>query len=899
MSAKLKNAIKAVNKAALIYGSVSTLALSGVAFAQEEAGMMEEIEVTGIRSALKNAVDIKRNSTAVVDAVSAEDVGKFPDSDVGEALGRIPGISVGRSFGQGASVSIRGAAPQMTLTQLNGQNVASTGWFDQLPVDRSFNYSLLPSELIGGIEVYKSSQADLNEGGVGGNVIVKTRKPLDLDANTVFASIKAKQGTISDDLAPEFSGLYSWKNDAETFGLLVAGSVSEGDYVRRGIEADFQWWGDVAPSTFTQYREQEAIDVTLQFAPTENLTFDFEYTGLSLTGDNANASLYIFTDASNALGFAPSWDCHSTNAAGNCTSTSLAAEDVVDGDLAAGWASGSPGNETFIQTWGRRSEMTSDTFDLSAEFEGDGYTVSGSIGSTESDGGTDLTFNYQHYPSLGDPMSIWAGSIDLTGKSIGMSAPVGGFDGNVDLTDLGTTTTLQTWSVGGGPNSDEEVYAQIDVEFDVDLGAINSFKTGIRYTDHDVERTNYEGIVTDPAPIANADIYSGSVELGGGIYMPRANLGAMEADVRANLDDWVFDRKGYADLNEENLAIYGMFTFEADALRGNFGLRYIDTEVTRKQYDYQQGVVDQYSFNNDFSTTLSSYSSDYSEVLPSANIMFDLTEDVVLRFSAAQALARPNYDDMLVTYAGYNDDRPNNQALKIGSESLAPMKSSQADLGIEWYYGDGNLLSATYFLKSISNFTASTIAPNMEIGIVDPGGNIDNWRVEVMNNSNGAEIEGLELQWQHAFDNGFGFAANYTYSNANVAEETYADQIGMFTESSQHTANLVGYWENDVFSARAAYNYRSEYMVRDGAFYYGNRMHDDFGTLDLSFGWDVTENIGLTFEVTNLLEEDSNQYGVASTDTTDLGIKNSLQAGFPAWSYEGEATYQLGASFKF
>ncbi len=142
---------------------------------------VEVIEVRGIRRSLAEAVNTKRFATSVVDAVSAEDIGKFPDSDVGEALGRIPGVAVNRQFGQGQQVSIRGASNQLTLTTLNGQNVASTGWYDQQSIDRSFNYSLLPPQLISGIEVYKSSQADLVEGGVGGTVNVNTRKPFDMD----------------------------------------------------------------------------------------------------------------------------------------------------------------------------------------------------------------------------------------------------------------------------------------------------------------------------------------------------------------------------------------------------------------------------------------------------------------------------------------------------------------------------------------------------------------------------------------------------------------------------------------------------------------------------------------------------------------------------------------------
>ena len=171
-----------VGAAALSMPALAQQAATATAGAKEQN--VEVIEVRGIRRSLSESVNAKRFSDAVVDAVSAEDIGQLPDSDVGQALGRIPGVTVGRTFGQGSSVTIRGTDPLMTLTTLNGQNVASTGWYDQMNIDRSFNYSLLPPELIGGMEVYKSSQADLTEGGIGGTVIVRTRKPLALLAFT-------------------------------------------------------------------------------------------------------------------------------------------------------------------------------------------------------------------------------------------------------------------------------------------------------------------------------------------------------------------------------------------------------------------------------------------------------------------------------------------------------------------------------------------------------------------------------------------------------------------------------------------------------------------------------------------------------------------------------------------
>ncbi len=896
MRNKLGDAIKLANKSALMLGSVAAVAMMGfvgTAQAQDAGAELEEVLVTGIRGALKNAVDIKRNSTAVVDAVSAEDVGKFPDSDVGQSLGRVPGVTVGREFGQGASVSIRGAAPQMTLTTLNGQTVASTGWYDQKSTDRSFNYSLLPSQLIGGMEVYKSSQADISEGGAGGTVIIKTRKPLDLEANSVYVGVKAKTGTIADDVSPEVSGLYSWKNDAETFGVLVAGAFEDADYVRRGTEADYRWWSDVSPTTFTQERERTALDITAQFKPTDELSFGIHALSLDLVGNNTNTSMYLFT--SDASGFPNTYTCEKKNAAGACVKSTTQPK---DGDLTAGWASGTLGTETFTQTWGRVASMTSETIDLDGEYAGDGFKLTARVGQTKAEGGTDLTTNFQHFPSLGDKMSVWGGMIDATGKKIKIDASV---DPSLTLSDYRQTASAEGWSIGRGPNSDEETYAQADLEFELDAGPLTAFKTGIRTTDHDVKRQSFKPTLKADVPAAQtSSLYSGTYEVGeNGFTAPEPNLSAMIAQTKKQIAGWNEVRAGYVDLNEQNDALYGMFTFEAEGVRGNFGLRYISSDISSNQYELD-GTVDAANggLNEGFSKTLTERSANYHDVLPSLNVAFDVADDVVVRMSASQAINRPSYDDMINITSGFADDRADNQTRRIGNVGFEPVKSSQADVGVEYYYGDGNMVSATYFVKTLSNTMTSSFEINQPL-IFDPRANNNSWTIETLTNTGSAQINGIELQVNHAFDNGFGVAANVTLTDADVPVNTYSDEIGVFTESSEKSANLVGYWENDTFSARAAYNWRSEYMLREGSYYYGNRMHDDFGTLDLSFGWNLTDTLNLTFEAINILEEDDVQYGVADKSTSKNGVKLPLQEGFPAWSSQGEATYMLGLNFKY
>ncbi|TPH19368.1 TonB-dependent receptor [Litorilituus lipolyticus] len=885
MSSKtFKKGMLASSIAMILAGASSQAIAADEANAEVNKDEVEVIQVTGIRGSNRASVNAKRFNDAVVDAVSAEDIGQFPDSDVGQALGRIPGVTVGRSFGQGSSVSIRGTDPVMTLTTLNGQNVASTGWYDQLNIDRSFNYSMLPSELIGGMEVYKSSQANLVEGGIGGTVIVKTRKPLDMDANTVYAGIKGEYGSINETVSPEFSGLYSWKNESETFGVLLAGSYVDREYLRVGTESDLDWGGrsSIQPSSFLQNQERTALDATFQYRPTDSLEFGFHVLSLELGADSIGANMYINTDTNWGAGES---NCQQFNAAGVCTLSDTPESAPTD---------------VFFQNWARKGEMTSETFEFNVNYEGDGFAIAAVAGNTSAEGGTQMSANFG-YGWWGDNFGQvkWAGKVDATGKQI----DINGRDMSFTRDQLDTTVGTSQWTGVQGPNSDEESYVQLDVDFDMDLGAITKFETGVRYTSHEFQKSFYNARYTDaPNSFNTEDLYSGTMKLGAAEYtIPKANLDAMINGTLSLVDHFTYNRPGYGLIEEDNFSLYGMFTFEGDGFRGNFGLRYIYTDVTSSGHEIDNSPADDLPANAGWSEEVISKNESYNDVLPSFNVAFDLADDVIMRFSAAQAITRPSYDNLFLSaISGYPDDRQGNEEITYGSPGLLPMKSSQADLSLEYYYGDGNLVSATYFVKDISNFIVASTEFNQQIGVpnldIDPEGNVDDWTIHQYENAGGGTIDGIELQINHAWDNGFGVNANYTFSDGKAPASVYTDAIGSFTESSDHTANLVGYWENDDFSARAAYNWRSEYMVREYGKYYGNRMHDDFGTLDVTVGWNATDNILVKLEVVNLTGEDDIQYGAAAAGTD---VKPALQEGYPTWSFSGETTYKLGVSFNF
>ncbi len=870
-SKKFNKGLLATSIAMILAGGATPFAMAAEEAAEQD---MEVIQVTGIRGSLKEALNTKRFSNSVVDAVSAEDVGKFPDADVGEALGRISGVAVNRQFGQGQQVSIRGASAQLTRTLLNGHSVASTGWYDQQAIDRSFNYTLLPPELVGGIEVYKSSQADLVEGGIGGTVIVNTRKPLDMDANSLFVSAKADYGTISKETDPQLSGLYSWKNDSESFGVLVGASIADTNYQRNGIES-LVGWGDIVPTVFQQERERTAINVALQFRPTDALEFGFNLMSLDLEANNANTSVFTMFPDDKATA------CEQTNASGTCTFYRR---------------SGTGANPGWAQTWARKTGMSSDTADFDFTYEADNFTLSGRLGKTESKGGTDLTANYGFW--LGDAVD-YAGTYDATGDAIVIDIANNSFTHD----DFQGQLSSAGWALKKQPNSDEETYANLDLSLPVDLGAISAIKAGFRWADHSVKQQSFAASTLDGngtstiVPQDASAFYSGTVSAGGGFTLPEPNLNAMLTDSYSFITGYNEQKQGYGTVEEENIALYVMADFDGDGIRGNFGLRYVSTEASSDYYALDASGV--------YANSLSTDTADYSEVLPSVNITIDLADDVLLRTSAAQVMSRPNYSQMFATSAlvGFNDGTAGNEVVNRGNVALNPFKAFQADLGIEWYFSEDGMFSATYFVKDVSTFISTEQEPGQSVGIIDnnvtgscEGGAVgDCWTVSDQINGVGGHIEGLEIQLQDAFDSGIGYSVNYTLTEASSPASNYPDELSVFSDSSRHTVNLVGYYENDDFSARVAYNWRSEYMIRELPYFYGSREHQDYGTLDFSATYSATDYLDVTFEAVNITKEDSIQVGVSSSPD----VKAELKDGYPAWSFDGEARYKVGVALRF
>ena len=198
----------------------TTLALlcAPAANAQATPDEPQEIVVTGIRASQKQAIAVKRDAVNSVDAIASEDLGKMPDQNVAESLQRVPGITVDRNRGVGNGVTVRGLGPQFNTVTVNGRVMATVG------AGREFDFSILPSELISGAEVYKSPQANINGASIGATVNIKTLRPLDQEAGLqVGGSVHAYLAELGDKTTPSAAGYFTWKNDAGRLG--VAGVV--------------------------------------------------------------------------------------------------------------------------------------------------------------------------------------------------------------------------------------------------------------------------------------------------------------------------------------------------------------------------------------------------------------------------------------------------------------------------------------------------------------------------------------------------------------------------------------------------------------------------------------------------------------------------------------------------
>ncbi|HEY0941579.1 MAG TPA: TonB-dependent receptor [Steroidobacter sp.] len=837
---------------------------------------IEEVVVTGIRASLRESMETKREAVGVVDALTAEDVGKFPDKNLAEALQRVPGIVINREFGEGERINLRGTGSNLTRTLLNGHALATADWFilDQLNSTRSFNYLMLPAEVIGKVTVAKSPQADFEEGGIGGTIDVATRNPLDMKPMSTYLSAQGAYTELADEFDPQVSGLFSWRNDDSTLGVMVSALYQERNIRRDGVEVlgyeNVQVAGDtvlfpsmIGSALFKQERIRSGGNFGVQFRPSEAI--DINVTGLysRFEADNSNQNFIAW--GTRAL----------SGAAGvpGCPPGGTLTNPVIqDGTVVAGRVSSSIGGTcdfgAVYDAIKRFATAETRNIDFDMNFRpNDSLTLHMKVGYTDAEGNTDA----QPFVEFGAPGVF---EYDLRGKAPRFSF-VPNADGEVVDPNDPDDVSLIFSSLHQILNDDEETYVYADALQEVEWGPVRSVKVGAKHTDHQRDlvfnATTYGGFHV-PLNGLSGDVFAGGSTpgdfldgVGGGLFDRywSPDFNTVEDRLFANLRNtqrFFYPAQSFA-VGEKAWAGYVMANMEGDKWRGNVGVRYVRTEQTSEGAQLREdgAIANPFGRYNALKIERT-----YDDVLPSLNVAFDLTNELVLRFAAAKVMARPDFTDV-APRSSLNIGALTGSS---GNPDLDPYRANQADISLEWYRDNDSIIAAAVYYKDIKSFITDrpvtqlvTIQTGTPSAACTPTGQTDLYNcpftINQRSNGGGGKIQGLELSVTQPIWGNFGINANYTYSDAE------ADSGDPIPGNSEDTFNLAAYYENQRMSARLSYTYRSEFFV---TFDRSTQLNQKaLESVDASLVVNVLDNVALTLDAINLTEEEIEQYATIET----------------------------------
>jgi len=875
------------NHSALAQAAPSADAVSGA----EEIG---EVIVTGVRASLEKSLEVKRNADARLEVVTAEDVGKLPAHNVADALRGLPGVNISSSsadeggFDESDRVSMRGTSPSLTQTLVNGHTVGSADWFvlsQGNNVGRSVSYTLLPSELVGSVEVNKSSHAALQEGGTTGTVNILTRKPFQFKESLTFeASLGSVYSDQADSYDPQLSGLVNYKNDAETFGVLLQVFKQERSLRRDAQEipggfftisatdpagianpalVGVQAPGLIGATLFEMERNRTGGLLELQFKPSDNLTLGLSGFLSDMEADNYNRNFMLW-GGNFARAQAPNAGYTIENGVlTSATYAGVAGRDYAVYDMIYREATAKSNYITFDADW-----RINDTF-----------TSTFQVGTTEGTGETARQFIAEVTTNRGGGAS-WTSH----GTSRPLDWAVGG-----DSTPAGVTS-FGTWGNQQITATDKEDWANLDFNKDLDNGVLRSLAFGLRYADHERETASPEGASPGDiwSDLQNGDTAAYPSDFAADIdgTWPRNfwyfTPDALKESILAN-STWLSDNDGPSGrhnyggewkVGEKNFSAYVQANMGGENWSGNVGLRYVDVDQEINSYQAVGSPA-----NADVSSLFGNWiyqdtNNSHSKVLPSANVKFNVADDVVLRLAASQTMTLPDYSALGAASWGSDLNRTGGG----GNPNLKPVFSTNFDANFEWYFMERGLVSVGAFSMDLEDYVA--FGTEIRQLYSELTNQLEDYLVAVPVNSNG-KVHGFELVYEQPIGEHFGFNANYTFADGET-DHTWADGSHNLVGTSQDTYNAGLYFENDKFSARANYTYRSAFLIGlSGANPY---YQDDFGTVSVALNYKPTDWMSISLDALNL-------------DSPQLTYYQSATA--PTAFYNNGRQYYLNLRFKF
>ena len=899
------------------------LALSGTTLAQDPAPTaatdLDTVTVTGYRASVEKALDIKRSESGVVDAIVAEDIGKFPDLNLAESLQRVPGVVITREAGEGRNISVRGLGPDFTRVRINGMEALTTvGAGDQsggTNRGRGFDFNVFASDLFSQLIVRKTASADVEEGSLGATVDLRTARPFDYDGYTFAASGQASYNAMAEKADPRVAALISNTWADGTFGGLLSVAYSERQALEEGSNTG-RWANGPsngnfsASSPFTAARsanvyhprfpryvqmehEQKRLGVTgtLQWKPTDatEISLDALYSKIDAERDEH----YI-----EAISFSR----------GTSSTPRLVGKPnmiVKDGVIENNALVYGEFDNVDIRTENRHDEWSTEFKQIALNGQhrfGDDFTLSGKVGISRSKHENPIQTTI-----IMDKYDVDGYSYDYRGNSrfpklnygIDPTNPAGWELAEIRLrpqyvdNDFDTGQVDFNWNISpgfrlkGGILAKNYTFSTVELRRASEL-AVPNFPNGTKIVPVDMtQQAGLKGITGTPdqwvVPNLDAiadqfDIYSNS-----GIFAvaPRAN------NVRSVDEE---DRGGY---------LMGEFSTDLGSIpfSGNFGVRYVKTKQSSTGLStLATGTV---------STTVDR---SYDDTLPSFNVVAEVAPDFLIRLGAAKVMSRPGLGSLTpgatVAVAG------GARTISSGNPNLDPIRATNVDLGFEWYFSEGAMAGIGLFYKDIESFVQTTreVAPYSASGLpaellIGTGASpADDFTYTKPVNTPGGELHGVEANYTQPFTflpgnwSNLGIQLNYTWVESQIQYINSSGQPVMkadLTGLSKSSWNATLFYEGKVFSGRVSATNRDDYLTQvpgTEAGFNVDGTHGMTGTtfIDASIRYAISDKLELSLEGMNLTNEASDEW-VYSPATGRLPLQYT----------ETGRQFMLGARYKF
>lgn len=820
----------------------------------------ETVIVSGIRRSLESARNAKRNATQIVDSIVADDIGKLPDRNVAESLSRVSGVQVDRGIAEGTSVSIRGLRQNVTL--FNGREIVdSTGrggvGLDQSGTSTYGVMALVPSDLIGRLDVTKLSGAEQISGGLGGVIDIRTRMPLDGPASQFAARTALTYDQLPGKYGRELFGMWSGKFAGNTIGLLASVSADTRQLAQQGLDtfsgyraysetssgAARNRFGnqDVRAQDIAEKRKKFGFNATLQWRPsnTMEITADTFLSRLDSDRDRYWLSFNPTDGLSNAK-----YSANDILLSGRATTAVLS-------------------NTEFAAV---KSDVASSA--VRAKF-----AVSDSLrGAAEASFGSAKASFHQLYFRLQPLAGVTpVVDFDLTQGNFGTYA-IGGID-------LSNPAALRHTILFDNLYRADTDTAAVRTDFTYSTGydLVNAIDFGARYNKLDSTQNPLRADIRPAGGIPAGQMgaflapYASSGAIGGlpanylagarGSFDSCASFTAFAAiakdpqclDPAATVNSCA----GTFNVRETFTDLYAKLNYGAEFggidLSGNAGVRMVQRKLE------SVGNI----MSGTGASTPTTFARDDREVLPSAVARIDLGNGSLVRLGAAKVVAFPNTADLNngVTLSN-NATFVNGVQTGVGSGSggspgLNPFKATQFDVSLEQYFGKQAMASVGLFSKDISSFIVQKQSAESYSGV--------NYFINRKVNGEGAKVKGAELLLQLPFYflptpfKDFGAMATYSFIDSTTPIRDAAQRVLPFPGLSKNNVNLVLYYETGPLSVRLAYNWRDEYLVSLSAANTGI-YNSSFTDVASTLRYDLTKSVSLNLEANNLLDSRQRTY---------------------------------------